>query len=213
MRSFFRERFGYGKVIILFVVAVNAGLFIWWYYGQPTGFEEKLAKEGEVGRRLKPQVYSEEFEEPIDPARETERLTSILEQAEEIINFKVELPVWLPSGMKLRKIEAVGASRGKPETALGDVTIEYADTLGAMTVEYASGRQSLKVFQGRTELGEFKGGREIILTNGRKAWMLSQREPLLRALYWSDEKGLLFFVFWSSELSEDELIAIANSIE
>jgi hypothetical protein len=206
-------REGIGKIIILFVVATVAGGFVWWSQNLPWGMEGKLAKEGEVVRRLAPQLYQQEFEVPLDPARDKEQLQEICQKAEEVVNFKVELPILLPEGMKLKKIEAIGARRGKPETAFGETRIEYVDTLGGMMVEYTGEGRGLKIFQGRTDIEGLTGGHEVTLDNGKQAIILIEESPTpMRVLYYGDKDLLLYYVIWSSELSEEELIDIANSI-
>lgn len=201
-------------MIILFVVAIVAGGFVWWSQNLPWGMEAKLSKEGETMRRLAPRLFQQEFEVPLDPTKDREQFEEICQKAEEVVNFKVELPILLPEGMKLKKIEAIGARHGKPETALGETRVEYIDTLGGMIVEYAGEGRGLKIFQGRTDIEGLTGGQEVTLANGKQVTILSQESPSpMKVLYYGDQELLLYYVVWSNELSEEELIDIANSIK
>lgn len=205
---------GFSRIIILFVVAIVAGGFVWWSQNLPWGMETKLAKEGEAMRRLTPRLYQQEFEVPLDPARDKKQLQEICQKAEDVVNFKVELPILLPEGMKLKKIEAIGARHGKPETAFGETKVEYIDTLGSMMVEYSGKNRDLKIFQGRTDIKGLNGGYQRTLSNGRQVTILSQKTPSpMKVIYYGDKNLLLYYVLWSSKMSEEELINIADSIQ
>ncbi|MCK9573750.1 MAG: hypothetical protein M0R20_05090 [Candidatus Omnitrophica bacterium] len=142
-------------------------------------------------------IYSEMFENSIDPNIETEKHRAVYEKTAKVVDFPVFYPQGIINGYKLKSIES---NR--------EMTFE---TKGTFTAVYERDNSRIKAFEGVGDIGMVNSLDYVDIANqeaGKKAWLWEQGGKIGISLYYGPDVN--YFLIGENTDRED-LIQFAKT--
>lgn len=142
-------------------------------------------------------VYSEIFQEPINPSTDSQKHEAVYEKIKKVVDFPVFYLQGTVDGYKLTSIQA------KRDMAF--------ETKGSFTAVYEKNNSKIKVIEGTADIGMVKSLEYVDIANqesGKKAWLWEQGDRIGISLYYNSEAN--YFLVGENTTKED-LIQFAKS--